>query len=264
MIAATLPQPAPEIVYPESDGLPMAENTRQLNWIIALVTNLRALFRDKADVFIAGNQFWYPVKDEPDICNAPDVYAVFGRPKGNRPSYKQWEEDGIPMTVVFEVLSPGNRFAEMADKFTFYEEYGVEEYFIYDPDDNQLVGYVRRGDALKRCRPINGFVSPRLGIRFDLSGPELVVRYPDGQPFLTFEELAAERDHLAAERDHLAAERDHLAAERDHLAAERDKAEQRAARLATLSGKLLRQQATAEELQELQRLLEPTHSTETR
>jgi Uma2 family endonuclease len=237
MITATVSKPAAEIVYPESDGLPMAENTRQLNWIIALVTNLRALFRDNTDVFIAGNQLWYPVEGDTGICNAPDVYVVFGRPKGDRPSYKQWEEGGIPMTVVFEVLSPGNSFAEMADKFTFYEDYGVEEYYIYDPDSNQLFGYVRRGDVLKRCRPINDFVSPRLGIRFDLSGPELVVRYPDGRPFLTFEELAAERDRLTAERD---------------------KAQQRAARLAELSGKILRQKATPEEVQELQGLSQAT------
>ena len=178
MIATTVSNRTASIIYPESDGLPMAENTRQLNRIIALVTNLRALFRDDPDVFIAGNQFWYPVEGEPQICNAPDVYVVFGRPKGDRPSYKQWEEGGIPMTVVFEVLSPSNSFAVMADKFTFYEDYGVEEYYIYDPDTNQLFGYVRHGDALKRCRPINGFISPRLGIRFDLSGPELVVRIP--------------------------------------------------------------------------------------
>ena len=34
------------------------------------------------------------------------------------------------MTVVFEVLSPSNRATEMIDKHTFYEEYGVEEYYI--------------------------------------------------------------------------------------------------------------------------------------
>jgi Uma2 family endonuclease len=231
------------IVYPESDGLPMAENSRQFRWIFVLAGNLTALFRDNADVFVCGNQFWYPVEGEVEIRLAPDVYAVFGRPKGDRPSYKQWEEGNIPMTVVFEVLSPGNTFAEMVDKLTFYEDYGAEEYYVYDPDNNRLLGYVRRGELLLRQRQMNGFVSPRLGVRFDLSGPELVVRYPDGRPFLTFEELAAERDSLAAECD--------------SLAAERDRVQQRAARLAELSGKVLRQQATPEEIQELQRLIMP-------
>src|SRR5262249_53432139 len=157
-----------------------------------LATNLQSLFRENADVFVAGNQFWYPVEGEPEIRLSPDVYVVFGRPKGHRPSYKQWEEGGVPMTVVFEVLSPGNTPLEMMDKLAFYEDYGVEEYYIYDPDSNRLVGYLRRGELLVRVRPMDGFVSPRLGIRFELSGPELVVRYPDGRPFLTFEELAAQ------------------------------------------------------------------------
>jgi hypothetical protein len=46
-----------EVFYPESDGLPMADNTRQFNWIIVLATNLRALFSDQNDVFVSGNQF---------------------------------------------------------------------------------------------------------------------------------------------------------------------------------------------------------------
>jgi len=36
--------------------------------------------------------------------------------------------------VVFEVLSPSNTQQEMADKRAFYEEHGVEEYYVYDPD----------------------------------------------------------------------------------------------------------------------------------
>jgi Uma2 family endonuclease len=46
--------------------------------------------------------------------------VAFGRPKGYRGSYKQWEGDNIPPQVVFEVLSPGNSPAEMDLKFQFY------------------------------------------------------------------------------------------------------------------------------------------------
>src|SRR5262245_44172311 len=93
------------IIYPESDGLPMSDNTKQFRWIVVLYGNLAALFRARADVFVSGNQNWYPVEGHPEVCIAPDVYAVFGRPKGDRPSYKQWEEGGVPLTVVFEILS---------------------------------------------------------------------------------------------------------------------------------------------------------------
>jgi Uma2 family endonuclease len=229
------PAKAAVIDYPETDGQPMSDNTRQFRWIMTLAGNLAALFRDRDDVFVSGNQFWYPVEGEPEIKASPDVYAVFGRPKGDRLSYKQWEEGNVPMTVVMDVLSPKNTVMEMADKQAFYEDYGVEEYYIYDPDSNRLQGFLRQGGMLVRVRGTDRFVSPRLGIKFDLSGPEMVVRYPDGRPFLTFVEMDAERA-AAAQRVVLA--------------------EQRANRLAELTRKVLQQQATAEELRELQEIIQ--------
>jgi Uma2 family endonuclease len=248
----TAPALAPlsrEVFYPESDGEPMADNTKQLRWIVTLYGNLAALFRDDPNVFVGGNQFWYPVEGEPEVRAAPDAYVVFGRPKGDRPSYKQWEEGGVPLTVVFEVLSPANCYSEMMDKFSFYEEHGVEEYYVYDPDRNRLHGYARRGDVLVRVRKIDGFASPRLGIRFDLAGTELVVRYPDGRPFRSFEEVEAAR--FAAEQRAGEAER-RAAQERQ----QRLEAERRSTRLIELGRKARRQQATAEELAELERLEE--------
>jgi Uma2 family endonuclease len=238
--ARTVATVSSPIVYPESDGLPMSDNTKQLRWIVMLYGNLAALFRADVDVFVGGNQFWYPVEGRDDLKQAPDVYVVFGRPKGDRPSYKQWEEGDVPMTVVFEILSPGNTPDEMADKFAFYDEYGVEEYYVYNPDSNRLWSYVRRRETLALVRPVAGFVSPRLGIRFDLSGPEMVVCGPDGRRFLTFEELEAER--LQERQQRLAAEQ---------RAAQ---AEQRAARLAELGRKARHQQASAAELAELEQL----------
>src|SRR6266481_5332706 len=95
-------QPGPAVIgYPESDGKPMADNTKQLRWIVVLFGNLSALFRDRQDVFVAANLFWYPVEGENEVRAAPDVLVVFGRPKGDRGSYRQWEEDNVPMTVVF-------------------------------------------------------------------------------------------------------------------------------------------------------------------
>lgn len=184
----------PPLIYPESDGQPLAENTKQLRWIVVLYGNLAALFRDAADVFVAADLFWYPVEGQPECRLAPDVLLIFGRPKGDRPSYRQWEEGDVPVTVVFEVLSPSNDHTEMMDKLTFYEEHGVEEYYEYDPDKDRLHVYVRRGETLVRVRPGHNFVSPRLKVRFDLSGPEMAVYRPDGQRFLTFEELQAAHD----------------------------------------------------------------------
>ncbi|WP_204104866.1 MULTISPECIES: Uma2 family endonuclease, partial [Spirulina sp. CCY15215] len=79
-------------------------------------------------VFIAADLLWYPVKltkqqileqEEPQK-QAPDVMVALGRPKGDRGSYRQWEEENIAPQVAFEILSPGNKKKDMETKFNFY------------------------------------------------------------------------------------------------------------------------------------------------
>jgi Uma2 family endonuclease len=167
----------------------MADNTKQFRWIVAIKENLEWLFAEAPDVFVAGDLLWYPVEGEPKIRMAPDVLVVFGRPKGDRGSYQQWQEENVAPQVVFEILSPGNRLKEMLEKLKFYDRYGVEEYYIYNPDNQELTGLVRSGAGLELIDPAN-WTSPRLGIRFDLSGEELQIYRPDGQPFVTYTEMA--------------------------------------------------------------------------
>jgi hypothetical protein len=244
------------IVYPDRDGRPMSDNTKQARWMAMLFGNLCALYREVADVVVAMDLLWYAAQGHPEVRTAPDVFVAFGRPKGDRGSYRQWKEGGIAPQVVFEILSPGNSGPEMVEKFEFYEDYGVEEYYIYNPDTNRLQVFVRRGEVLARVRKAHGFSSPRLGIRFDLSGSEMAVYHPDGRRFLAFEELEAERirtEQLAQHADRRAEDADRRAEDADRRAAD---VQRRANRQAELMRRALRQQATPEELQELQRLLE--------
>ena len=61
--------------------------------------------------------------------------VVFGRPKGDRGSYKQWEEENIAPQVVFEILSPSNDRFEMSRNLLFFERHKIEEYYLYDPEN---------------------------------------------------------------------------------------------------------------------------------
>lgn len=45
--------------------------------------------------------------------------------------------------LVIEILSPGNTKREMNDKFHIYEEAGVQEYWIVDPEHEAVLPYVR-------------------------------------------------------------------------------------------------------------------------
>ncbi|NCQ94117.1 MAG: Uma2 family endonuclease [Microcystis wesenbergii Mw_QC_S_20081001_S30D] len=186
-----------EIIYPDSDSQPMADNTLQFRWITTIKTNLDWLFRDQSDVFVAGDLLWYPVENENKLRQAPDIMVVFGRPKGERGSYRQWLENNISPQVVFEILSPGNTLTEMSKKQLFYDRYGVEEYYLYDPHKNDASGWIRGENQLEILDTLDNWVSPRLGIRFQLGEPEMLLFYPDGQAFTSYNE---EKQRAAAEK----------------------------------------------------------------
>jgi Uma2 family endonuclease len=204
-----------QIVYPDSDGQPMADNTKQFQWITIIKTNLDWLFRDDDRVFVAGDLLWYPIEGNPKYRVAPDVMVVFGRPKGDRGSYKQWLEDDLAPQVVFEILSPGNKEGEMERKLQMYARCGVEEYYIYDPDRSILKGYQRSDDFfLDRIESMNDWTSPRLGISFRLIGDDFQISHPDGRVFETFDNVAIERDLLLVDKQQLEADKQQLESEK--------------------------------------------------
>jgi Uma2 family endonuclease len=226
MSTAFTQSPHSTIQYPDDDGQPMSENTLQFKWIVLIKEGLETLFRHDPNVFVAGDLLWYPEEGKPKIRQAPDVMVVLGRPKGEHGSYKQWEEDDIAPQVVFEVVSPGNRFNELLRKFQFYEKYGVEEYYLYNPDNGDLLGWLRGDGGLEEVASMSGHVSRRLGIRFELGeGPNgLTIIGPDGQPLRTHQQLMEQAE----------TERQRAETERQRAEAERQRAERLAARLREL------------------------------
>jgi len=218
----------PTVIYPDSDGQPMSDNTKQFRWIVIIKENLEILFANNPDVFVAGDLLWYPVEGDNKTRIAPDAMVVFGRPKGDRGSYKQWEENNISPQVVFEILSPGNRLKEMTKKLLVYQQYGVEEYYIYDPDEVELTGLIRSENRLEEIEDINGWISPRLGIKFELTSDTLEIYRPDGQRFLTSVELDGLREQ---ERQRAEEERQRAEEERQRAEEERQRAEDAIAQL---------------------------------
>ena len=221
---------APAVEYPDSDGCPMADNTLQFQWIVTIKENLDALLPG----FVGGDLLWYAVEGEPKVRIAPDVLVALARPKGYRGSYKQWVEGGQPPDVAFEVLPPGNTAAEMLRKFDFYQRHGVGELYIYDPDRVTLDAFVREGASLARVPEVSGFVSPRLGVRFEL-GEDLALYAPSGARFRTFGEVALEAEAQKARADEEKARADEEKARADE---EKARADALAAELAALRTQL--------------------------
>jgi len=108
----------------------------------------------------------------------------------------------------------------------FYANHGVQEYYIYDPDGGGLYGFVRdESGHLRRVAEMQGWVSPLLGVRFELEGGELVVVRPDGARFVGYEELAAalEQERLLREQERARAEQEHQRAEQERQRAEQER-----------------------------------------
>lgn len=204
-----------DILYPSSDNQPMADNTLQFDTIVKIKTNLDIHFEDQ-EVFVAGNLFWYPVKGKPKKVVAPDVMVAFGRPKGYRYSYKQWEEDNIAPAVAIEILSEGNTTKEMTNKSAFYQEYRVEEFIIIDPYQNTLSVSVREDDLLVAVDlPAGIWKSERLGITIEEQEDAINFYFPDGQPFRMPEQWRKELEKalLAKQQAVQLAENERLAKE---------------------------------------------------
>lgn len=180
------------IHYPSSDGKPMADNTRQWNWISYIKHNLEEITKGK-DIFVASDLLWYPVEGNNRFRVAPDVMVAIGRPKGDRNSYLQWKEGHIAPQIVWEILSPSNTKKEMSKKRTLYDNLEVEEYYVYDPDFNRLQIYQRNSNKLVQ-KKASEWTSALLKFKVELTDSTLQLFRPDGTPFKSFSELELEME----------------------------------------------------------------------
>ena len=223
-----VPGSGADIVYPESDGEPMSDNTKQFDWIVLLKSNIDAVVPD----FVAGNILWYPVEGQPKIRIGPDVLVALGRPKGDRGSYLQWKEEDVTPALVIEVLSPGNSLREIVQKSHFYRRYGVREQIYVDPEsETGWAAVLTEGGELDDVPTLDGWTSPTLGIRFAYEDGQLRVFRPDGTPFKSPAEHEAE---AAAARAETAAAQEQAAAAQEQAAAAQEQAARFAARLREL------------------------------
>ncbi|MBW4558915.1 MAG: Uma2 family endonuclease [Trichormus sp. ATA11-4-KO1] len=127
-----------EIIYPDSDGKPMAESDPTRDYLIYGVEALDIYFQDRKDVYVSGNLFIYYKQGVPSAVVAPDVFVVFGVEKKKRLSYKVWQEAGKVPSFVLEVTSLTTQENDEEDKPKKYALLGVQEYFQYDPTGDYL------------------------------------------------------------------------------------------------------------------------------
>ncbi len=124
---------APTIVYPESDGKPMAETDRHRKLMTDVIFMLEDYFKHVNDVYVSGNLMMYYEEGNPYKSVAPDVFVVFGVSKKERRTYRTWEEGRSP-DFVLELASKSTYNNDITEKKELYASVlGVREYYIYDP-----------------------------------------------------------------------------------------------------------------------------------
>jgi len=234
----------PLIDYPESDGKPMAETDTHRKQMVYLIEALDDYFRDDPQVYVAGNLFLYYEEGDPHQVVAPDVFVVKGVPKGDRRTYKLWEEGEKGPRVVIEVTSRKTRKEDLGPKKGTYEMLGVREYFLFDPLGEYLapplVGYWLEEGGYRRVVG-ERLVSEELGLE---------LRVEEGRLWLydlkTGEKLLSPLEAQAARRAEAAARREAEArAKAAEARAEQEAAARRVAEeeLARLRAELVRQRS---------------------
>jgi len=200
-----------EIEYPESDGKPMAETDLHRDEMFDLIAMLQARYADDRDVYVSGNLFVYYQEGNPRAVVAPDVFVVFGVPKGRRRIYKLWAE-GMPPAVVIEVSSRKTRREDVRTKKALYAQLGVGEYYLFDPEADYLrpplQGFRLIGGAYAPATADSSGAlrSPRLGLDLRLEDGQLTLYHTaTGARLLRPAEQAAQAQERAAQAQERAA-----------------------------------------------------------
>ena len=182
-----------EIFYPESDGKPMGETDYHIILITELFQTLKNYLSNEADVRVFSDIMFYYEEGNPRKVIAPDVMVVRGIGKHLRRTFKLWEEK--TPEVVFEISSRGTWKEDFQKKFILYQELGVKEYYIFDPEYDYLaepfVAYHLKNDEFEEVKVKRGKVfSPALGLEIVDTGETLRLFNPETKSFLpTMEEL---------------------------------------------------------------------------
>ena len=191
-----------EIIYPSSDGEPLAETQQHVLAILMTLALLRLYLQDQQAVVFA-DQFLYYIEGNPKARVAPDVMVVFDIEKRLYANYKIWEGKQTP-AIIFEVTSAGTKEIDWNFKKTLYEQLGVTEYWLFDPYGewvaDKLQGFRLNEDDV--YKPIRDNCSQVLQLR--LQAEEYLIsfyRLDNGEKLLTPEELysAAQEANQRAE-----------------------------------------------------------------
>ncbi len=177
-----------EIYYPESNRRSFAETQLHREQILDLINSLQFHFYSRKDVYVSGRiKFHYRHINSRKVF-APDVMIVKGVGNYPRRSYKLWEEKQFPQ-VVFEISSRATWGEDLNKKWFLYQQFGVKEYYIFDPEydylPEPLIAYrLKRGELVKVNVKNNRIFSEEIGLEIVDTGEGLRLFDPETKQFM--------------------------------------------------------------------------------
>ncbi len=181
--AATAAPEPDDVEYPE--GQWVAQSLWHGDAVRQATAALDHHFRERLDTLVAMEVRVYYVRGNDKVWLQPDVQVVFGVKRGNRSSYKIWEEGKAP-DFVLEVASPSTDENDARYKAREYARIGVREYWRLDPTgslmSSPLEGYVVCAGSYDEVEPVAG----GQWLRSEVLGLELRSESPEGATVLVF------------------------------------------------------------------------------
>ena len=203
---------APTLVYPESDGEPMAETEKHQKTMVDIMDIIRHHFQHVPDVHVSGNLLLYYEEGNPRKSISPDVFMVRGLSKKELRTYKTWEQPPT-LDFVLELASPSTFERDFTVKKDIYAEIlRVKEYYIYDPYheiDPSFIGFRLVGGAYEEIAFIDGRLpSDVLGLELGEREGVLRLYNPATDWWLSTSQERAEVESLARQAAEARAERE--------------------------------------------------------
>ena len=147
---------------PTQEDLPYADDVPTDSWDadlqVDLLVSILYLTRHGRESCIGASQFVYyedpPPYDVPPRKLSPDLFVVLHATPELRRSWLRWQEGGRLPAFVLELLSESTEARDFGEKRRIYDqEWGVQDYVLYDPMDTRLEVFHRVAGRLTPLRP---------------------------------------------------------------------------------------------------------------
>ena len=192
------------LLYPSSDGEPMAEAPVHIRALILLLQAMEDFLAAMTETFIAANAYWYWEEGNSQARRAPDLMVVKGVGRAARRSFFSWRENGAVPCFLVEIAFERTWKEDLYEKHRLYARLGVAEYFLFDPEAlylrPALQGFRRNEHGV--YMPLEPDAEDRLhseelGLYLRAEGTMLrLIDAATGQPVLTKDERIAQLQSL--------------------------------------------------------------------